>query len=227
MTIKSDKWIKSKCVNLAEPMIEPFYPDSMSTDSHGRKIPSYGLSSFGYDMRLGRNFKLFKTHTSCNEDHSVTYCTTLPDGQQRVTTVPVDITTKIIDLHKSDYKAEIERPYMEFSGVDWIDLHPGGFVLAHTEEYTRVPRDVSVVCMGKSTIARLGIIVTVTPLEAGWEGITTLEITNTTRIPIRLYSGWGICQMQFVQSDEECEVSYADRGGKYQFQGKKPIDAKV
>lgn len=225
MTIKSDKWIKRMCgPELAFPMVEPFYPQSMNTDALGRKIPSYGLSSYGYDMRLGRNFQLFKTHqdyVNLGENHEVRWL----DSNNCTNMEVVDATTKIIDLHAPDYNP---ADYcMTVNDADWIDLHPGGFLLAHTEEYTRVPRDVSVVCMGKSTIARLGIIVTVTPLEAGWEGITTLEITNTTRIPVRLYSGWGICQMQFVQSDEDCEISYADRGGKYQFQGKLPVAAKV
>lgn len=225
MTIKSDKWIRQNCQG-DKPMIEPFFDGSMSTDGGGRKIPSYGLSSYGYDMRLGRNFKLFKTHDSLKDDHVVT-TGRMVNGQLRTTVQKLPSTNRIIDLHCTEELHPDDQPYVSYDDLDWIDLHPGGFLLAHTEEYTRVPRDVSVVCMGKSTIARLGIIVTVTPLEAGWEGVTTLEITNTTRIPVRLYSGWGICQMQFVQSNEPCEVSYADRGGKYQFQGHTPITAKV
>lgn len=215
MPIKSDSWIASMCRG-NDPMIEPFVGESVSRNG-AVKIPSYGLSSYGYDVRLGRNFKLFKN--GGDEKHRVTY---YRNGTEFNQGVPQS--SRVIDIRSFDAGDPL---YVELNDIDSIILHPGGFVLGHTEEYIRVPRDVSVVAMGKSTIARAGIIVTVTPLEAGWEGITTLEITNTTRMPVRLYAGDGICQMQFHQSDEPCMVSYADRGGKYQYQGKEPVTPKL
>ena len=140
------------------------------------------------------------------------------------------ITSEWLEKEYDNY----DKPYIDISkfdndclaevtDVDSIILPPHSFVLGHSEERIQVPSDVSITCMGKSTIARAGIIVTVTPLEAAWEGFITLEITNTTGIPVKLETGIGITQLQFFQSDEQCEVSYADRGGKYQNQGKEPV----
>lgn len=220
MTIKSDKWIRSKCLDVVgcKPMIEPFFCESINTDSKGNKIPSFGLSSYGYDVRLGRNFKIFKNSDNNPNDNMVQY---FRNGHEFFHSIPR--TTRIVDIRNFDVGDPL---FLEISDIDSIVLHPGGFLLAHTEEIVRVPRNVSVVCMGKSTIARAALIVTVTPLEAEWEGITTLEITNTSPLPVRLYAGDGICQMQFHESDEECETSYADRGGKYQHQGKEPVTPK-
>ncbi len=112
-----------------------------------------------------------------------------------------------------------------FSGASFVDretdicvVPPNSFALASTMEYFRIPRDVLVICLGKSTYARCGIIVNVTPLEPEWEGHVTIEISNTTPLPARIYAGEGICQFLFFKSDQVCEVSYADRGGKYQKQ---------
>lgn len=219
MSIKSDKWITRQCEPGNEKqLIVPFFPKSINTNAKGDKIPSFGLSSYGYDVRLGRNFKLFKTSHDIVEEYNVTY---VKNGTEHHNRVPKS--SRVVDLRDFDKGDPL---FIEIKDADSIVLHPGGFVLAHTEEYICVPRDVSVVAMGKSSVARAGIIVTVTPLEAGWEGITTLEITNTTRLPVRLHAGDGICQMQFHQSDEACDVSYADRGGKYQFQGKEAVTPK-
>lgn len=216
MSIKSDKWItRQSAPGTEKPLIAPFTPKSVNTDSKGAKIPSYGLSSYGYDVRLGRNFKLFKTAADNDTEFSVTYIRNGTEHHQRIPK-----SARVVDLRDFDKGDPL---FVELKDIDSLVLHPGGFVLAHCEEYICVPRDVSVVAMGKSSVARAGIIVTVTPLEAGWEGITTLEITNTTRLPVRLHAGDGICQMQFHQSDEACDVSYADRGGKYQFQGKEAV----
>ena len=175
------------------------------------------MNSLKIEFTTSKHFKLFKNGT--DENHRVTY---YRGGTEFNQGVPQS--NRVIDIRSFDNGDPL---FVELNDIDSIILHPGGFVLGHTEEYIRVPRDVSVVAMGKSTIARAGIIVTVTPLEAGWEGITTLEITNTTRMPVRLYAGDGICQMQFHQSDEPCMVSYADRGGKYQYQGKEPVTPKL
>lgn len=215
MTIKSDKWIMSKCADPQNPLITPFFPQSINVNERGEGIPSYGISSNGYDLRLGRNFKVFKNDGGDGRVYHVEYTR----GGTHFTNV-IPSTARAIDLRTFD---EGDKLYVEINDVDTITLHPGGFMLAHVEEWINVPRDISVVVMGKSTIARTGVIVTVTPLEAGWSGITTLEIANPTRLPVTLYAGDGICQTQFFQSDEECLVSYADRKGKYQNQGKEPV----
>lgn len=230
MTICSDRWIKSMCVNDDEsakrrPMIQPFVSESISVSQHNpeQKIPSYGLSSYGYDVRLGRNFKVF-TSSVFDDDKYYDICRLNKSTghyhiERYVPTVnhdgPIDV------LSFSDQDTE------EFSDVDSITIPPGGFVLGHTVERIIVPPDVSVVCMGKSTIARCGILVIVTPLEAGWEGYTTLEIANLTPRHVRLHSGIGITQMQFFQGKERCMTSYADRGGKYQNQEQTPITARL
>lgn len=116
-----------------------------------------------------------------------------------------------------DPKAFDERNFVDFGG-DVCIIPPNSFALARTVEYFRIPRDTLVVCLGKSTYARCGIIVNVTPLEPEWEGHVTLEFSNTTPLPARIYAGEGCAQMLFFQSDEVCETSYKDRGGKYQGQ---------
>jgi dCTP deaminase len=189
MTIKSDIWIKEQVQK--NQMITPFFDHSVKTKEDGKKIPSYGLSSYGYDIRLGRNFKLGRTNL-----HGET----------------------ILDV------CDFDQAYFEdITDVDSVIIPPHGFVLGHSEEYFNIPRNVTAVCMGKSTIARSGLIVIVTPLESAWSGFVTLEIFNANNLPVRLHSGIGITQAQFFESDQQCEVSYADRGGKYQFQAKLPI----
>ncbi len=159
-------------------MIEPF------SDRQVREgVISYGVSSYGYDVRIARDFKIF---TNINS-----------------TTV--------------DPKAFDSRSFVDFEG-DVCVIPPNSFALARTVEYFRIPRDVIVIALGKSTYARCGIILNVTPLEPEWEGIVTLEVSNTTPLPAKIYANEGIAQMLFFQSDEECEVSYADKKGKYQGQ---------
>lgn len=236
MSIKSDKWIKEQAETKG--MIFPFFSGSINTNQFGEKIPSYGLSSYGYDVRLGRNFKMFKDQKIYDEIPT--------DGQVKLSKCYNPTSNFFYEVNKrmedeklvSEIKEMVfenyNKPYIdickfdtdclvEVKNVDSIILPPHSFLLGHSEEKIIVPRDVSVVCMGKSTVARAGIIVTVTPLEAAWEGYITLEITNTTGIPVKLESGIGITQLQFFQSDEQCLVSYADRGGKYQDQGKEPV----
>ncbi len=178
MSIKPDKWI----VRMAEEkeMIKPF---SQNLINKG-KI-SYGLSSYGYDIRLDNKFKIFKTEEN-----------------------PVDV----IDPKKID--GRLFRDVI--SDICIIPAH--SFVLGQSIEYFKIPRTITGLCTGKSTYARCGIIVNVTPLEAEWEGYLTIEISNNSPLPTKLYAGEGIAQILFFESDECCAVSYADRKGKYQGQ---------
>ncbi len=179
MTIKSDKWIRRMAV---AGMIEPFAEGQVRT-ADGRKIVSYGTSSYGYDVRCAPEFKIF-----------------------------TNINSTIVDPKNFDPKN-----FVDFDGEVCI-IPPNSFALARTVEYFRIPRNVMVVCLGKSTYARCGIIVNVTPLEPEWEGHVTLEFSNTTPLPARIYANEGVAQMLFFESDEACETSYRDRGGKYQGQ---------
>jgi dCTP deaminase len=180
MTIKSDKCIRRMAA--AQRMIEPFEPVQVK-EVDGRKVVSYGTSSYGYDIRCSREFKIF-----------------------------TNINSTIVDPKNFD-----EKSFVDFSG-DICIIPPNSFALARTVEYFRIPRDVLVVCLGKSTYARCGIIVNVTPLEPEWEGHVTLEFSNTTPLPAKIYANEGVAQVLFFESDEPCETSYKDRGGKYQGQ---------
>lgn len=176
MAIKPDKWIRRKAIE--DKMIEPF-----SDGQVAKEIISYGLSSYGYDLRLSDEFRIFTPPT---------------EG--------------ILDP-----KAIPEECYTRHHGRT-CEVPPGGYVLGRTVEYLRIPRDVLTLCTGKSTYARAGIMVNVTPFEPEWEGFPTISIANTTTRPVRIYSNEGLCQVLFFQSDEPCEVSYADRKGIYQAQ---------
>jgi dCTP deaminase len=173
MSIKSDKWIRTMAREHG--MIEPF------EDRQVRQgVVSYGLSSYGYDIRVADEFKVF-----------------------------TNINTTVIDPKQFD-----PRSFVDIK-ADTCIVPPNSFALARTVEYFRIPRDVLTVCLGKSTYARCGIIVNVTPFEPEWEGTATLEISNTTPLPARIYANEGIAQVLFFQSDEPCEVSYGDKKGKY------------
>ncbi len=179
MAIKSDRWIRRMA---AMGMIEPFAEGQVRSQD-GRKIVSYGTSSYGYDVRCAGEFKIF-----------------------------TNINSTIVDPKNFDPKN-----FVDFEG-DVCIVPPNSFALARTVEYFRIPRNVLTVCLGKSTYARCGIIVNVTPLEPEWEGHVTLEFSNTTPLPARIYANEGVAQMLFFESDEVCETSYRDRGGKYQGQ---------
>ena len=179
MTIKSDRWIRRMA---ATGMIEPFEADQVR-EIDGRRIVSYGTSSYGYDIRCAAEFKIF-----------------------------TNINSTIVDP-----KAFDPASFVDFSG-DVCIIPPNSFALARTVEFFRIPRNVLTICLGKSTYARCGIIVNVTPLEPEWEGHVTLEFSNTTPLPARIYAGEGCAQVIFIESDEVCETSYRDRGGKYQGQ---------
>ncbi len=178
--IKSDKWIRRMAAQHA--MIEPFEPGQVR-EVDGRRIVSYGTSSYGYDIRCSNEFKIF-----------------------------TNINSTIVDPKRFDAGS-----FVDFNG-DVCIIPPNSFALARTVERFRVPRNVLILCLGKSTYARCGIIVNVTPLEPEWEGYVTLEFSNTTPLPAKIYANEGIAQVLFFQSDEVCEVSYADKKGKYQGQ---------
>lgn len=198
----SDKW---------KPMISPFVEKSVKTFEDGRKIPSYGLGSYSYDVRLGRNFTLFKKDLANQPKTGEIY-----DVYVR----PQEYEDKIIDTADSN---PTEGLMEDFKDVDYIIIPPGGFALGHTDEFIDVPRNVLATCMAKSSIARMGLSAYVTPLEPEWKGYVTIEMSNLTPHPIKVWAGIGIMALVFHTADNECEVSYADRGGKYQDQGKEPV----
>ena len=181
MSIKSDKWIKKMA--LEHEMIKPFSEGQIRLDDNGNKLISYGVSSYGYDVRCSNEFKVF-----------------------------TNIHSAIVDPKSFD-----ENSFVDINSEVCI-IPPNSFALARTIEYFKIPRNVLTICLGKSTYARCGIIVNVTPLEPEWEGHVTLEFSNTTNLPAKIYAGEGVAQMLFFESDEVCEVSYKDRGGKYQGQ---------
>ena len=176
MSIKSDAWIKKMASEHG--MIEPFVEGQVREG-----VVSYGVSSYGYDIRVADEFKVF-----------------------------TNINTTLIDPKSFD-----PRSFVDLKAPVCI-VPPNSFALARTVEYFRIPRDVLTVCLGKSTYARCGIIVNVTPFEPEWEGTATLEISNTTPLPAKIYANEGIAQVLFFQSDEPCLTSYADKKGKYQAQ---------
>ena len=176
MSIKSDKWIKRVAVE--HQMIVPFEEGQIRDG-----VISYGLSSYGYDIRVANEFKIF-----------------------------TNVNTTIVDPKNFD-----ERSFVDFKG-DVCIVPPNSFALARTVEHFRIPRNVLTICLGKSTYARCGVIVNVTPFEPEWEGFATLEISNTTPLPAKIYANEGIAQVIFFESDEPCLVSYADKKGKYQAQ---------
>ncbi len=176
MSIKPDTWITRMARE--HKMIEPFVDDQVR-----QGVISYGVSSYGYDVRVGDEFKVF-----------------------------TNVYNTLVDPKNFDSKS-----FVDIKGEVCI-IPPNSFALASTIEYFRIPRDVLTVCLGKSTYARCGIIVNVTPFEPEWEGHVTIEISNTTPLPAKIYANEGIAQVLFFQSDEPCARSYKDKKGKYQAQ---------
>jgi dCTP deaminase len=174
--LKSDRWIRK--MSLEHDMINPF-----SEKQVREGVISYGLSSYGYDLRVADEFKIF-----------------------------TNVNNALVDPKHFDEKSFVTMQ------TDICIVPANSFALARSVEYFKIPRSVLTICVGKSTYARCGIIVNVTPFEPEWEGFVTLEISNTTPLPARIYANEGLCQILFFESDEVCETSYADRKGKYQAQ---------
>jgi dCTP deaminase len=186
MPVKSDKWIIENAE--AQEMIRPFAREQVKqvTLPQGtlRRLVSFGVSSYGYDMRLGNMFRMLKTDSQLEID-------------------PKNIKPGLFQTIRAD---------------DYLVLPPHGLVLAQTMEYFKIPRDILTICFGKSTYARCGVFVNVTPFEPEWEGFPTIAISNLTPLPVKLYSGEGIAQLIFLEASEVCSVSYRDKDGKYQGQ---------
>jgi dCTP deaminase len=178
MSIKSDRWIRRMAREHG--MIDPFVDGQVREGAI-----SYGVSSYGYDMRVAPEFRIF-----------------------------TNVLSVIVDPKHFD-----ARSFVEFDG-DVCIVPPNSFALARSVEYFRIPRNVLTICLGKSTYARCGIITNVTPFEPEWEGYVTLEISNTTPLPAKIYANEGICQVLFFEADDDdiCQTSYADKKGKYQKQ---------
>jgi dCTP deaminase len=176
MGIKPDHWIR--CMAKEHKMIEPFVESSIRDG-----VISYGVSSYGYDIRVSNEFKIF-----------------------------TNVNSAIVDP-----KNFVSQSFIDFTGEVCV-IPPNSFVLSRTVEYFKIPREVLVLCIGKSTYARCGLIVNVTPLEPEWRGFLTLEISNTTPLPAKVYANEGIAQLLFLAGDGICEASYADKKGKYQGQ---------
>lgn len=178
--IKSDGWIRRMVDECG--MIDPFEATQIR-ETENQRLISYGLSSYGYDVRCAPEFKIF-----------------------------TNINSAIIDPKNFN-----EESFVDVE-TDVCIIPPNSFALTRTVEYFRIPREVLTICLGKSTYARCGIIVNVTPLEPEWEGQVTLEISNTTPLPAKIYANEGIAQMLFLSGAEVCQTSYGDRKGKYQGQ---------
>ena len=176
MGLKSDNWIREK--SLKEKMIEPFCEEQV-----GKNVVSYGVSSYGYDIRVGNEFKIF-----------------------------TNVSSTVVDPKNFD-----DKNVVDFIG-DVCIVPPNSFALARTVEYFRIPENVLAICLGKSTYARCGIIVNVTPFEPAFEGHITIEISNTTPLPAKIYANEGIAQVLFFEGDEQCKTTYKDKNGKYQKQ---------
>ena len=180
MSIKSDNWIIEQAEK--NQLIKPFEKEQIR-EVDNKKVISYGVSSYGYDVRCANEFKIFTNTFS-----------------------------SVVDPKNFD-----EKSFIDIQDSECI-IPPNSFALARTVEYFKIPRSILTLCLGKSTYARCGIIVNVTPLEPEWEGHVTLEFSNTTNLPAKIYANEGVAQMLFFESDQVCKTSYKDRGGKYQGQ---------
>lgn len=176
MGLKADNWIKEKSIK--EDMINPFFDSQV-----GKNVISYGVSSYGYDIRVGEEFKIF-----------------------------TNVNSTVVDPKDFD-----DKNVIDFVG-DICIVPPNSFALARTVEYFKIPKNVLAICLGKSTYARCGIIVNVTPFEPEFEGHITIEISNTTPLPAKIYANEGIAQVLFFEGDTCCDTTYKDKSGKYQGQ---------
>lgn len=178
VSIQADTWIRRMARE--QKMIEPFVDSQVKVMPNGQKAISFGVSSYGYDLRIANEFKVF-----------------------------TNVNNAVVDPKNFDENAFVSVT------TDVCIVPPNSFALARSIEYFRIPRNVITICLGKSSYARCGIIVNVTPFEPEWEGHVTIEISNTTPLPARIYANEGIAQVLFFAADEVCETSYADRNGKY------------
>lgn len=178
MAVCSDQWIRKMAKEHG--MIEPFEEGQVRHSETGEKLISYGLSSYGYDLRVSDEFKVF-----------------------------TNVFNTVVDPKSFDPRSFVDLK------TDVCIVPPNSFALARSIEYFRIPREVLTICVGKSTYARCGIIVNVTPFEPEWEGHVTLEISNTTPLPAKIYANEGLAQVVFFLAETTCETSYADRAGKY------------
>jgi dCTP deaminase len=202
--VLNDRQITARCLKgtlgdqkeyRSDAMINPFFPEQISRNLDGSKAVSYGVSSFGYDIRTSGHFKIFNA---------------APQNA-----------AGIIDPKNFD-----DSLYTTVERGDYVILPPHSFALSNSIEYFRIPSDIITICLGKSTYARCGIIINVTPAEPGWCGHLTLEFSNTSPFPAKLYVGEGVAQMLFLQG-EPCEIAYNDRAGKYQNQGDEPVTPRM
>jgi len=180
MSVLSDREIRKLCDQHC--MIEHYVDDQVKS-MDGEPVISFGISSYGYDARLAREYQIFSNVDNVISD-------------------PKDFDPATLVRREGDY----------------CIVPPNSYILGRTIEYFRIPRNIVAICLGKSTYARCGIIINVTPLEPQWEGYVTMEISNSSPLPAKVYGGEGICQFVFFKADKECEISYADRKGKYQAQ---------
>ena len=178
MSIKPDSWIRFMSQTCG--MISPFVDQQVKKLDNNQTVVSYGVSSYGYDLRVANEFKIF-----------------------------TNIHNSIVDPKNFHEDSFVQK------NTDMCVIPPNSFALARSVEYFKIPRNILTICLGKSTYARCGIIVNVTPFEPEWEGFVTIEISNTTPLPAKIYANEGIAQVIFFQASEECEISYADRKGKY------------
>jgi dCTP deaminase len=185
MSVLCDREIIERCTNTETPMISPFVGHQVK-ELDGRKLISYGLSCYGFDIRVADEFKLICPISESFKSH---------------------IDPKVVQ----------ETNFQEFKQHE-IYIPPNSMMLCRSLEYFRIPRDIMCIAVGKSTYARCGIIANITPLEAEWEGYLTIELSNTTPLPVKIYANEGICQLLFFKADNICETSYADKKGKYQGQ---------
>lgn len=181
MSVREDKWIRKMAQE--HQMIEPFVDGQIRKNDQNENIVSYGLSSYGYDIRISDEFKVF-----------------------------TNVYNSIVDPKKFT-----EDSFVDIQANECI-IPPNSFALARSIEYFRIPRNILTICLGKSTYARCGIIVNVTPFEPGWEGQVTIEVSNTTPLPAKIYANEGIAQVIFFEAKEMCQISYSERDGKYQKQ---------
>lgn len=202
----------SQILNLANKhdMIMPFYATSVNRNEDGTKVTSFGLSSYGYDIRLGRNFVFFRGE----ENKLINYTRKGVESSFIIESKP----STVIDPNNFD-----DSLVVQLDDVDSVIIPPKTFFLGVSAEYMRIPRNVKVICDSKSTNARSGLVFFVTPLEPEWEGYITLEFFNSTDSLMKLTPGMGISQLSFMASSDVCSVSYADRKGKYNHQGNQPI----